>query len=93
MAPGQNDQQKQDKFFVAYTTLDRGSVGSINLSADPKQNYLFVSAIMNYVVWIANRYDGAVVGKIGHAAPTGGQFHWLHVAQHGLSREPVHTVK
>jgi hypothetical protein len=75
---------KQGKFvqelFVANQTLDRGSVGSICFSVDPKQTYLFVSDIMNNVVWILNRSDGAVVGKIGHAGHNGGQFHWLHVA-------------
>ena len=75
---------KQGKFvqeyFVAKKTLDRGSVGSISFSADPKQKYLFVSDIMNNVVWIVNRSDGAEVGRIGHAGHNGGQFHWLHVA-------------
>jgi hypothetical protein len=68
------------EFLVANQTLDRGSVGSICFSADPKQRYLFVSDIMNNVVWIINRSDGAIVGKIGHAGHNGGQFHWLHVA-------------
>jgi hypothetical protein len=68
------------EFFVAGMTLDRGSVGSISFSADAKQKYLFVSDIMNNVVWIVNRSDGATVGKIGHAGHAGGQFHWLHVA-------------
>ena len=75
---------KQGKFvqeyFVAKKALDRGSVGSISFSADPKQKYLFVSDIMNNVVWIVNRSDGAEVGRIGHAGHNGGQFHWLHVA-------------
>jgi hypothetical protein len=69
-----------EEFFVANNTLDRGSLGSISFSADPKQKYLFVSDIMNNVVWIVNRGDGATVGKIGHAGHAGGQFHWLHVA-------------
>jgi hypothetical protein len=29
---------------------------------------------------LLTRDDGAVVGKIGHAGHTGGQVHWLHVA-------------
>jgi hypothetical protein len=41
MAPEQNNQQKQDKFFVAHTTLDRESAGSINFSVDPKQEVPF----------------------------------------------------
>jgi hypothetical protein len=68
------------EFFVANQTLDRGSVGSISFSADAKQKYLFVADIMNNVVWMLNRSDGAVAGKIGHAGHNGGQFHWLHVA-------------
>lgn len=75
---------KQGKFlqeyFVAKKTRDRGSVGSVSFSADPKQKYLFVADIMNNVVWIINRSDGAEVGRIGHAGHNGGQFHWLHVA-------------
>lgn len=68
------------EFFVATQTLDRGSVGSVGFSPAPQQRYLFVSDIMNNVVWILNRSDGATVGKIGHAGHNGGQFHWLHVA-------------
>jgi len=41
MTPEQYNQQKQDKFFVAHTTLDRESVGSINFSADHKQEVPF----------------------------------------------------
>jgi len=55
-------------------------VGSVNFSADPQQTYLFVADIMNNVVWMLNRNDGTVVGKIGHAGHAGGQFHYLHVA-------------
>jgi hypothetical protein len=68
------------EFFVANQTLERGSVGSVNFSADPQQTYLFVADIMNNVVWMLNRNDGTVVGKIGHAGHAGGQFHYLHVA-------------
>jgi hypothetical protein len=68
------------EFFVANQTLERGSVGSVSFSADPQQKYIFVADIMNNVVWILNRNDGAVAGRIGHMGRAGGQFHWLHIA-------------
>ena len=75
---------KQGKFvkeyFIANNTLERGSVGSIDFSPDPQQKYLFVSDIMNNVVWVVNRNDGSIAGKIGGFGHSGGLFHWLHVA-------------
>ena len=68
------------EFFVANNTLDKGSVGSIDFSPDPQQKYLFVSDIMNNVVWIVNRNDGTVAGRFGGLGHSGGLFHWLHVA-------------
>ena len=68
------------EFMVANQTLERGSVGSISFSPDAQQKYIFVADIMNNVVWMLNRQDGAVVNKIGHAGRAGGQFHWLHIA-------------
>jgi hypothetical protein len=68
------------EFFIANRTLDRGSVGSIDFSADPQQKYLLVSDIMNNVVWIVNRTDGAIAGRFGGMGHSGGMFHWLHVA-------------
>lgn len=68
------------EFLVANQTLERGSAGSVNFSADSQQKYIFVSDIMNNVVWMLSRDNGAVVGKIGHAGHQGGQFHYLHVA-------------
>ena len=68
------------EFFIANKTLDRGSVGSIDFSADPQQKYLLISDIMNNVVWIVNRGDGAVAGRFGGMGHSGGMFHWLHVA-------------
>jgi hypothetical protein len=68
------------EFFVANNTLDKGSVGSIDFSPDPQQKYLFVSDIMNNVVWILNRNDGSVAGRFGGMGHSGGLFHWLHVA-------------
>ena len=47
---------------------------------DPQQKYLYVADMMNSVVWIFNRNDGTVAGRIGHAGHLPGQFHSLHVA-------------
>jgi hypothetical protein len=68
------------EFMVANNALERGSAGSVNFSPDREQRYIFVADIMNNVVWILNRSDGTVAGKIGHAGHQGGQFHYLHVA-------------
>jgi len=67
------------EFFVANTTLDRGSVASIDFSSDPQQKNVFVADMMDSVVWILNRDDGVIVGKIGGMGHSGGLFHWVHV--------------
>ena len=68
------------EFFVANNTLMRGSAGSIDFSPDPAQKYMFVSDIMNNTVWILNRNDGSVAGRIGREGHEPGEFHGLHVA-------------
>jgi DNA-binding beta-propeller fold protein YncE len=68
------------EFYIAKTTLERGSAGSVSFSPDREQRYLFVADIMNNVVWILNRSDGTVAGRIGRTGHAGGQFHWVHVA-------------
>ena len=74
---------RQGKFvrelFVARETLERGAAGTVNFSTDPQQKYLLVGDIMNNVVWILNRSDGAVAGRFGGHGRGAGQFHWLHV--------------
>jgi hypothetical protein len=74
---------KQGKFlneyFVAPETLDRGSAGGMAFSADPAQRFLFVSDIMNNVVWQLNRADMKVLGSFGYAGRNAGGFHWLHM--------------
>ena len=69
----------QKEFFVAPQTLDRGSAGGQAFSADPQQRYIFVSDIMNNVVWILNRQDGTTLGHFGFLGHTGGGFQWLHM--------------
>jgi hypothetical protein len=75
---------KQGKFvkelLVANKTLERGSAGSVNFSPDSEQRYIFVADIMNNVVWILNRSDGTVAGRIGRTGHAGGQFHYVHAA-------------
>ena len=68
------------EFVVANKTLERGSAGSVNFSPDREQRYIFVADIMNNVVWILNRSDGTVAGRIGRTGHAGGQFHYVHVA-------------
>jgi hypothetical protein len=74
---------KQGKFLKEFPVANNSgnnTAGSLNFSSDPQQKYLFVADMMNSVVWILNRNDGAVVGRIGHAGHEPGQFHSLHVA-------------
>jgi sugar lactone lactonase YvrE len=68
------------EFFVAPWTLDRGAAGSITFSMPPAQTHLFVTDIMNNVVWILDRDSGEPVGRIGFMSHAGGGFHWVHVA-------------
>ena len=68
------------EFAVAPWTLDRGAAGSITFSAPPEQAYLFITDIMNNVVWILDRHAGEPVGQIGFMGHSGGGFHWVHVA-------------
>jgi hypothetical protein len=67
------------EFLLATQTGNRGSAGGVAFSADPKQRFLFISDISNNTVWILNREDGKVVGRIGSAGDYGGQFHGLHM--------------
>jgi hypothetical protein len=71
---------QEDMVRTQFENPERGSAGSVSFSADPRQKYIFVADIMNNVIWILNRSDGAVVGRIGHMGRAGGQFHWVHIA-------------
>jgi sugar lactone lactonase YvrE len=79
---------KAGKFVREYTvapeTLDRGSTGGMALS--PDQKYIYVSDIMNNVVWIVDRMTDKTLGHFGYFGHTGGGFHWIHMVatdQHG----------
>lgn len=67
------------EFLLATDTGSRGSAGGVAFSADPKQTFLFISDISNNTIWILNRQDGRVLGRIGSAGNYGGQFHGLHM--------------
>lgn len=65
------------EFTVAPETLDRGSTGGMALS--PDQRFIYVSDIMNNVIWIVNRADGKTLGHFGFAGHSGGGLHWVHM--------------
>jgi hypothetical protein len=67
------------EFVIAPWTLDRGAAGGMAFSADPQQQFVFVSDIMNNVVWIVSRKDGKTMGRFGYFGHNGGGFHWLHM--------------
>ncbi len=69
-----------DEFSVAPWTRDRGAAGSITFSLPPEQAFLFVTDIMNNVVWVLNRRTGEPIGQVGFMGHSGGGFHWVHVA-------------
>ena len=65
------------EYTVAPETLDRGSTGGMALS--PDQKFIYVSDIMNNVVWIVDRMTDKTVGHFGYFGHTGGGFHWIHM--------------
>ena len=67
------------EFFIATETLDRGSAGGVAFSSDPQQRHLFISDIQNNTIWILNRTDGKLLGRIGSTGNWAGQFHGLHM--------------
>jgi DNA-binding beta-propeller fold protein YncE len=67
------------EFPLARWTLNRGSAGGVEFSADPQQRYLIVPDISNNTIWILNREDGNAVGRVGSPGNNGGQFHGLHM--------------
>jgi hypothetical protein len=65
------------EFTVAPETLDRGSTGGMALS--PDQRLIYVSDIMNNVIWIVNREDGKTLGHFSFFGHSGGGLHWVHM--------------
>ena len=85
---------KQGKFvkeFPVANNSGNNTAGSINFSPEAQQKYLYVADMMNSVVWILNRGDGTVAGRIGQAGHFPGQFHSLHVATRRLARKHFTT--
>ena len=67
------------EFPVATNTGGRGSAGGIAFSPRPSQSRLLVPDIMNNVVWVLDREDGHLLGRVGFMGRNGGAFHWLHM--------------
>lgn len=65
------------EYTVAPETLDRGSTGGMALS--PDQKFIYVSDIMNNVVWIVDRATDKTIGHFGFFGHSGGGFHWIHM--------------
>ena len=65
------------EFWVAPETLDRGSTGGMAMS--PDQRFIYVSDIMNNVIWIVNRADGKTLGHFSFFGHSGGGLHWVHM--------------
>lgn len=58
----------------------RGVAGGVTLSADPEQQYLYVSDMKNNTIWFVSRADGSVLGRYGSMGENGGQFFGLELA-------------
>ena len=56
-----------------------GSPGGVGFSPDPQQRFLYISDLSNNTVWLLNREDGKVVGRLGSMGQNGGQFFGLHM--------------
>ena len=52
------------EFAVAPETLDRASTGGLTFSPPPEQRFIYISDIMNNVIWIVNRADGKTLGEV-----------------------------
>lgn len=72
--------EMMDEFSVAPETLHRGAAGGIAFSSDPDQRHLLVPDFQNNTVWILDREDGEVLGRVSSAGDFGGQFSGLHMA-------------
>jgi len=73
----QKDGKFVREFTVAPETLDRGSTGGMAFS--PDQRFIYVSDIMNNVIWIVNRSDGRTLGHFSFFGRNGGGLHWVHM--------------
>ena len=53
--------------------------GGVAFSADPEQEFLYISDLTNNHIWFLNRETGEVVGRMGTMSDQGGQFYGLHM--------------
>ena len=67
------------EFTVAPETLGRGSTGGMAFSPSPEQSYMYISDIMNNVIWIVSRADGETLGHFSFFGRSGGGLHWVHM--------------
>jgi len=69
----------QQEFILAPGTGAGGSTGGVAFSADPEQQFLYISDLTNNKIWFLNRETGEVVGELGQMGENGGQFYGLHM--------------
>ena len=65
------------EFAIAPETLGDGSAVGLALSKDGR--LLFVGDHMNNVVWLVNRQDDKIMGRVGYLGRNGGGFNALHM--------------
>tara|TARA_Y100000996_G_scaffold408991_1_gene388947 strand:+ start:13 stop:729 length:717 start_codon:yes stop_codon:yes gene_type:complete len=73
------DGEFQQEFILAPGTGAGGSTGGVAFSADPEQQYLYISDLTNNKIWFLDRETGEVVGELGQMGENGGQFYGLHM--------------
>ena len=76
------------EFFVATWSRGFGAAYDVKLSPDDEQRWLYVSDGENNVIWILRRDSGDVVGSVGHAGRSAGQF----IAAHSLTVDPQGNI-
>jgi hypothetical protein len=65
------------EYTVAPETLDRGSTGGMAFS--PDERFIYVSDIMNNVIWIVDRASDRTLGHFSFHGRNGGGLHWVHM--------------
>ena len=73
------DGQFQNEFILAPSTGAGGSTGGVAFSADPGQQYLYISDLTNNRIWFLDRDTGELLGEMGNMSDSGGQFFGLHM--------------
>ena len=73
------DGEFQQEFILAPGTGAGGSTGGVAFSADPEQQFLYISDLTNNKIWFLDRETGEVVEEMGSMSDAGGQFYGLHM--------------